>query len=136
MFKWCRNSQSWWIKSEVLDFEQKDGYIKINSMENFWEHVNGALKSLTGGGFYITIFFFKVKHLRFKSPELGVPTPLVEQNFLPKHEFLRGFKDNSLIYIYMYAVHIVSLALTIKSSEIKYQLLQTKKHIDNTYPLK
>ena len=36
----------------------------------------------------------------------------------------------------MYAVHIVSLALTIKSSEIKYQLLQTKKHIDNTYPLK
>ena len=107
MFKWCQNSQFWWIEVEVFDFEQKDGYIKITSCQTFDSTINVLSKVFHGIYFYIAIFLFKVEHLWFNSPKLGVPTPLehyflkhykylwrVDKNFLPKHEFLRDFMED------------------------------------------
>ena len=53
----------------------KDSYIKMNFMENFQGTYNGAFESLTSSLFYNRLLA-KVKHLHFKSPSSGVPTPL------------------------------------------------------------
>lgn len=38
-FQWCQNPQFWWIEAEAFDFGQKDGYITMNFMANFWRYL-------------------------------------------------------------------------------------------------
>ena len=67
--------QSWWNEGEVFDFWPKDGYINCIAWKTFEGTSNGALKTMTSSFLY-NPFLAKVKHLCFKSPELGFLTPL------------------------------------------------------------
>ena len=93
--------------------EMKGRHLTLAKRQLFKNELHGQLlkapkaRSMTRSACLYDCLLPKVKHLCFKAPKLGTPTPLDQslniincqnwgKNCLPKHELVRDLKNNSI----------------------------------------